>query len=164
MTSPRTSAQTALPSAPVLFLARLYGTLFFSGYAPIASGTVGSLVALGIYWIVPYSDNGVILILFAFTVLLTGIPVATLLERVHGDDPSIVVLDEAVGMWIAMAFLPKTLPVMVAAFLFFRLFDIVKPPPARQFDRMGGGSGIMLDDVIAGIYANIATWIILPLL
>jgi phosphatidylglycerophosphatase A len=77
----------------------------------------------------------------------------------HGDhvtaDPSIVVIDEIVGIWITLLFLPKTLPVI--GFLAFRLFDILKPQPARNLEKIPNGWGIMLDDVIAGIYANIAT-------
>ena len=99
--------------------------------------------------------------LFAFTMLFLGLPAAKALEQKHGDDPSLVVLDEAVGMWIAAAFLPKIWWVMLAAFILFRVFDIVKPQPARYFDRMGGGGGIMMDDVIAAVYANIVMQIVL---
>ncbi|HOJ05453.1 MAG TPA: phosphatidylglycerophosphatase A [Bacteroidota bacterium] len=142
-------------------LALLWGSFFFTGFAPIASGTVGSLAALALYWVLPFTDNGVILLLLAFSIALTGIPAATVLEREYGDDPSIVVVDEAAGMWLALCFLPKTLLAAGIAFLLFRLFDIVKPSPARQFDRMRGGGGIIMDDVVAGVYACVATHIVL---
>ena len=140
---------------------RLLGTVLFAGYAPIAPGTVGSAVALALYWVLPFTENGTIAISFALAGLFLGVPAATYLEQRHGDDPSIVVFDEAVGMWLALVFLPKIWWVALASFLLFRLFDIVKPQPARYFDNMRGGAGIMMDDVIAGVYANIAMHIVL---
>jgi phosphatidylglycerophosphatase A len=157
MTNGNATATIPATNAAVLWTARVWGSFFFTGYSPFASGTVGSFAAAAVYWFLPFSDNGVVLFLLACTVLLTGIPVATLLEKHHGDDPSIVVIDEVAGMWLALVFLPKTWVALGLAFLFFRLFDIVKPSPARQLDRMSGGAGIMLDDAVAGIYANIAT-------
>ncbi|MCZ7558328.1 MAG: phosphatidylglycerophosphatase A [Bacteroidia bacterium] len=159
----QSNAAAALPETrgALLWAARVWGSFFFTGYAPVASGTVGSLAAALVYWFLPFSGNGVILFLLACAVLLTGVPAATLLEKHHGDDPSLVVIDEVAGMWLALVFLPKTWVALLAAFLFFRLFDIIKPAPARQLDRMRGGAGIMLDDVIAGIYANIATQLLL---
>ena len=139
----------------------LIGTFVFTGHAPIASGTVGSAAALLLFWFLPFTENGTLAILIAFTALFLGLPAARVLEQKHGDDPSLVVLDEAVGMWIAVAYLPKIWWVMLAAFLLFRLFDIVKPQPARYFDRMKGAGGIMMDDVIAGVYANIVMQLVL---
>lgn len=75
-------------------------------------------------------------------------------------DPSIVVIDEIVGIWITLLFLPKIIPVMIIGFLAFRAFDILKPQPARNFEKIPNGWGIMLDDVIAGIYANIAARVV----
>jgi phosphatidylglycerophosphatase A len=71
-------------------------------------------------------------------------------------DPSIVVIDEIVGVWIALWMLPYSFVVIALAFVAFRAFDIVKPPPARQLERIPNGWGIMLDDVAAGLYANLA--------
>ncbi|MBR9975674.1 MAG: phosphatidylglycerophosphatase A [Bacteroidetes bacterium] len=143
---------------------RLLGTVLFAGYFPFASGTVGSAVALALYWVLPFTENGTITISFALAGLLLGVPAATFLEQQHGDDPSLVVFDEAVGMWLALVFLPKIWWVALSAFLLFRLFDIVKPQPARYFDRMSGGGGIMMDDVVAGLYANIVMQIVLALI
>jgi phosphatidylglycerophosphatase A len=161
MTNAHANATVPATNAATLWIARVWGSFFFTGYSPFASGTVGSLAAAAVYWFLPFSDNGVVLFLLACAVLLTGIPVATLLENHHGDDPSIVVIDEVAGMWLALVFLPKTWVAVLAAFLFFRLFDIIKPSPARELDRMRGGAGIMLDDAVAGIYANIATQLLL---
>ena len=82
------------------------------------------------------------------------------MERHYGQDPSEVVLDEIVGQWIALIFLPKVWYLVAASFFLFRFFDIVKPPPARQFDAKHGGFAIMMDDVAAGIYANLAVQVL----
>jgi phosphatidylglycerophosphatase A len=76
------------------------------------------------------------------------------MEVVYGEDPPIVVIDEFVGMWISLLWLPKSIVLSFIAFVLFRLFDIFKPPPARQLEALRNGFGIMLDDVAAGIYAN----------
>lgn len=138
----------------------LLGSFVFTGHAPWASGTVGSAAALAVYWVLPFTDNGTLTLLVALAALFLGLPAAASLARRYGDDPSVVVLDEAVGMWIALAYLPKTWLFALGAFLLFRLFDIVKPQPARYFDNMRGAAGIMMDDVIAGIYANLVMQIV----
>jgi phosphatidylglycerophosphatase A len=140
---------------------RLLGTVFFTGYFPVAPGTAGSAVALAAFWLLPFTANGTIAISFALAGLFLGIPAADWLEQQHGDDPSLVVFDEAVGMWLALVFLPKIWWVALSAFLLFRLFDIVKPQPARYFDRTRGGAGIMMDDAVAGVYANIVMQVVL---
>ncbi len=86
--------------------------------------------------------------------LAIGIPAATRVEQESGrEDPGHVVIDEAAGQWIALIHSQVNLSHLLAAFLFFRLFDIVKPWPARQLERLPAGWGIMLDDVAAGVYA-----------
>jgi phosphatidylglycerophosphatase A len=78
---------------------------------------------------------------------------------VGAEDPQFVVADEVVGQWIALIGATVQPGSWVLAFVLFRFFDIVKPPPARQFDKMRGGFGIMMDDVAAGIYALVLVWI-----
>ena len=68
-----------------------------------------------------------------------------------------MVIDEIVGIWISLAGIAPGVVTFIAAFIFFRLFDVLKPEPARSLERLPGGWGIMLDDVVAGIYANAAT-------
>ena len=77
------------------------------------------------------------------------------METRFGDDPQIVVIDEIVGMWVSLLFLPKTVWISILAFIFFRVYDTVKPPPARRCEEFKNGWGIMLDDVAAGVYANL---------
>ncbi len=133
----------------------IFGSWFYSGFFPIASGTFASLIAVLLYWFIPGFDHWPILAAASALAFAIGVPCATSLEKSYGNDPSIVVIDEIAGMWISLLFLPKIWYLAVAGFFLFRLFDIIKPPPARQFDAMTGGFGIMLDDVAAGIYANL---------
>lgn len=135
------------------FLTRLLATGFFSGYSPVASGTTGSLIGLAVYAL-PGFENPWVLACSIVAVFFVGIRVAGAMERVFGHDPAQVTIDEIVGMWIALLALPKSLALAAGAFLLFRIFDIIKPFPARKFDDMKGGWGIMMDDVIAGVYAN----------
>ena len=90
----------------------------------------------------------------ALGALAMGIPAATRVERESGrEDPGHVVIDEVAGQWIALLYTRVNLSHVLAGFLFFRLFDIVKPWPARQLESLPAGWGIMLDDVAAGVYA-----------
>jgi phosphatidylglycerophosphatase A len=90
----------------------------------------------------------------AVAALAIGIPAATRVEQESGrEDPGHVVIDEVVGQWIALIHSQVNLSHLLAGFLFFRLFDIVKPWPARQLEGLPAGWGIMLDDVAAGVYA-----------
>ena len=77
------------------------------------------------------------------------------MEKTYGHDPSIVTIDEVLGIWISLLLLQKSFIIITAAFFLFRAFDIFKPWPARVFDRKQGGWNIMLDDVVAGLYTNI---------
>ena len=80
---------------------------------------------------------------------------ARLAQRLGRKDPGAAVVDEVVGMWVSLLFLPFTPATAVAAFLLFRVLDVFKPYPARQFESLPGGWGIMTDDVMAGVYANL---------
>jgi phosphatidylglycerophosphatase A len=133
---------------------KLFSSALFSGYSPIAPGTAGSIVAVALYFIPGFDSPPVISVITIFVFLL-GIRTSLIMEKRYGHDPSEVTIDEVVGMWISLFLLPKKIFIVFAAFIVFRVFDIVKPFPARKFDSMQGGFGIMMDDVIAGIYANI---------
>jgi phosphatidylglycerophosphatase A len=115
---------------------------------------VGSAVGLALYY-VPGMENPYVLLPLCLLVLILGIRASTLMERVYGHDPSEVTIDEVLGMWISLLFLPKRILIAVVAFFLFRILDIVKPYPARYFDNRRGGSGIMLDDVVSAIYTNL---------
>lgn len=147
-------------SKNIPFLHLFFATGFYSGYSPLAPGTAGSLVGILIY-LIPGAENLIVLIPLSILFFIIGAVTSSHLERKLGNDPSIVVIDEIVGMWVSLLFLPKQLAVYIGVFFLFRFFDIVKPPPARQAERLKGGWGIMLDDVFAGIYANIVMQVIL---
>ena len=142
------------PRPEVHGLVKLFASGLYSGYSPVASGTVGSAVALAIYFIPGFEQTWLMLavILIAF---FLGVKASLAMEQRYGHDPGEVTIDEMVGMWISLLFLPKDLFVAGLAFLFFRIFDIIKPYPARKFDNVRGGLGIMMDDVIAGVYTNL---------
>jgi len=94
-------------------------------------------------------------ILSLATFLAVAIWAADAGDRVYGKDASRIVIDEFAGFIISVAFLPKTVLVYVAAFLLFRILDIIKPFPARRAESLPGGVGVVLDDVVAGLYANV---------
>ncbi len=133
---------------------KFIGTGFFSGYAPLAPGTAGSVMALLIY-LIPGFENPAIMLFFISAGFLTGIILGTKFEKQFGKDPSIFTLDEFVGTWIALILLPKTWIVIFIDFILWRILDILKPLPARQLEKLQGGWGIMLDDVVSALYTLI---------
>lgn len=146
-----------IPHIP--FLINLFGTGFFSGYFPFASGTFGSLVSLLIFFIY-YFSYWYFLLLLIIIFFIIGVYVSEIIEKLVGQDPSIVVIDEFVGMWISLLFIPINIQNIILAFIIFRAFDIVKPFPANYYNKKMGGFAIMMDDVFAGIYTNILIQII----
>ncbi len=136
------------------FATRLIATGFFAGYAHIAPGTVGSAVALGIYCLLPPLNllGWALLILPLF---LIAVYASSAGEAVWGNDPSYVVIDEIVGFFVTMCLLPSSVLLGVVGFFVFRVLDIIKPFPAAQSEALPGGWGIVLDDVVAGIYGNL---------
>lgn len=164
--------------------ARLLATWFGCGYAPKGPGTAGSLAAIAIAWLLhEYVGVGPL----GFAILAAGLTLpaiwaAGVTARETGlKDPQIVVIDEVVGQWLALAgaaqsqwsghaalslWIGHAAPyqdqmnwkTFLAAFALFRAFDIWKPPPVRQLERLPGGTGIVLDDVMAGLYAALVLW------
>lgn len=136
------------------------GTFFGTGLLRPGPGTYGSAAAMLLWFGVIHiaqpsvQVQAVATLIAAIAVTLVGIPVATIVARESGrDDPGHVVIDEAAGQLIALIAIPADWPHALLALLFFRLFDITKPPPCRKLERLHGGAGIMLDDVAAGVYA-----------
>jgi phosphatidylglycerophosphatase A len=126
----------------------------YSGYLPKAPGTWGSLVGLALFFLLHKVSIPVYLVVTAATFLL-GIFAAGEAEKIMDyKDPGLVVIDEIVGMLITMIAAPAAPLVMLLGFVLFRIFDILKPFPIRLVDqRFNGGIGIMLDDIVAGIYS-----------
>jgi len=128
-------------------------TVLGIGYFPKAPGTAGSLFAILILLLFPVSNFILIILIILFTVL--GIWSATIVEKEKGNDPSIVVIDEVIGQWIALLYIPFSIIPVILAFILFRFFDILKPFPIDQSQNLKGGFGIMVDDILAGIYSNL---------
>jgi len=135
----------------------LLATWFGSGLLPKAPGTWGSLAALPFAWAIQTAGGQIALLAAAGLVFLVGIWASDRMARDIGiKDPGSVVIDEVAGQWLALAFVPMSAWSYVAGFVLFRVADITKPWPASLADRrISGGLGIMLDDIIAGIYAGL---------
>ena len=128
-----------------------------SGLAPVAPGTVGSALALPIWWLAfAHLDPWVQLALFAAIAVASAWIVDRACRAAGVGDASAIVLDEFVGQWIALIGAPKSLVPVLVAFGLFRAFDIAKPWPVSWADRrVRGGLGVVLDDVIAGVLAAV---------
>jgi phosphatidylglycerophosphatase A len=137
-------------------------TCFGVGYAPIAPGTFGSLAGLALWFVLPASiavQTGAVAVVFVGGVWAAGVA-----ERhFHATDPGPVVIDEVLGMLVTLFLVPVGWPGALVGFFFFRLFDVVKPYPANRFERLPGGIGIMADDFMAAVYANIVLRILLEI-
>jgi len=131
-------------------------TGFGSGLVPVAPGTAGSAVALLLFWLLTLPGIGWLPAAGFVVILAAGFWSAGEAARQLGkDDPGAVVIDEFAGQFLALLALPHSWLVLVTGFLLFRLFDITKPPPARQLEKLHGATGIMADDLMAGLYANL---------
>lgn len=133
---------------------RLLGFGFGTGLAPKAPGTFGTLPALPLAWLLLFLGIGKLgLILLSIVLFLIGIWICNVTEHDLGvHDYGGIVWDEIVAMLLILAFVPQTVFWWLMAFLLFRFFDAVKPPPIKWFDqKVSGGFGVMLDDIIAAI-------------
>jgi phosphatidylglycerophosphatase A len=143
-------------------LARLLGTWFYLGYVPKGPGTAGSLGALAIAWALHayLGISGACLALFGVLLIAPAIWAAGRVAKDTGSkDPQVVVIDEVVGQWITLAGASRlNAASWITAFALFRLFDIWKPPPVRQLEKVPGGAGIVLDDAMAGIFAALVLY------
>lgn len=139
----------------------------FLGCSPVAPGTFGTLGGVAIAWALSYTSAYLAWSLAAAVVLyLIGRSLGDWAEAYAGrKDPGIFVVDEVIGYLVTVAWIDAPSPLaLVVAFFVFRFFDIFKPPPARRLERLGGGDGILLDDVIAGLYGlavmALARWLL----
>jgi len=138
--------------------ANLTATFFGIGHMRPGPGTWASatttLLWAALAYVLPASARAPVLIVLAIFVTLVGIPAATRVARAAGKkDPGLVVIDEVAGQLISLIAVPLAWQTFLAGFILFRVFDILKPPPVRQLERLPEGTGIMLDDVAAGVYA-----------
>jgi len=139
---------------------KMLSTFFYTGYVPKISGTVGSLAGLLFYLMTSYSVAVTFISLLALTA--TALLVISKAEEIFGKkDSRRIVIDEAIGMIIALLFIPMKILFIVLAFVFFRLFDITKPFPIKRLEKIKSPWGVVFDDVLAGIYANLAVQLII---
>ncbi len=145
-----------------------YSTLFRVGYFPKAPGTAGTIVAALVYWLLPNSffeslnSNfivlGCVLVLSFFSVFFISKA-----EEKLGHDNGKIVIDEFFGYFISVVFLPKTLTILIISFVLFRIFDIFKPEPVNMLQKLPAGWGVMADDLMAGVYANLVLQVLVIL-
>jgi phosphatidylglycerophosphatase A len=143
--------------------ANLISTWFGCGYAPAAPGTAGSLAALAMAWPLvryagwhPLGFVALVLLATAPSVWAAGVTASALKQK----DPQVVVVDEVLGQWFALAGArPLNTKSWIGALVLFRLFDIWKPVPVRNLEKLPGGVGIVADDLMAGLYAALVLWL-----
>ena len=131
---------------------KILGSGFYTGYIPFAPGTFGSLAAIIIY-LIPGFEKPEIIIPLTIIFFVLGIKIGDKFEEVYGKDPSQCTIDEIVGTWISLFLIPKTAVYIIITFVIWRIFDIIKPYPANKLEKLKGGLGIMMDDVVSGVYA-----------
>ncbi len=153
------------PNARASLPALVITSFFFTGYFPLASGTIGSLAALAIF-LLPVLLQPVTLAVLILAFLIAGIVFSPQVMKRYGDDPSVIVIDEVVGMWITLLIFLiagraelSGFYIMIC-FLLFRMFDIIKIQPSKYFDEMKSAVGVMMDDVVAGMYAGLCAVLI----
>jgi phosphatidylglycerophosphatase A len=144
----------------ILFLA----SGVYTGYMPVASGTFGTLVAIPLFWLfAPWSDISAALVVLTWVAAVAlACWIADRAEKLLDEhDSGVIVIDEIVGYLGATLFLPPTWEYTILAFFVFRALDVIKPFPANWIDqKMPGGAGVVLDDVVSGLYSNVVTRLI----
>ena len=127
-------------------------TVLYIGKIPLAPGTFGSLVALVCWFFIkPYLSDPLFLLITG-GIFFLGIACSEIIVSAGNvKDPQFIVIDEWVGMWIGLYLVEHSMLWGLAAFFCFRIFDIFKPGPIGEMDKMDGGIGVMMDDVVAGI-------------
>ena len=133
---------------------KLFATFFYVGYVPIAQGTFASLAALLLYCLI--GSVFPVYIFITLLLILLGFLVSGRAEELFKEkDASQITIDEASGMLVAFFLIPPTWPYIIGGFMLFRFLDVVKPQPIRKLESLKGSTGVMLDDIAAGVLTNI---------
>lgn len=144
---------------------RSFVSVFGLGYIPVAPGTFGTLGGFLFWYFYARHMLPLHLLILTFVLIILSCYISTLAEKVYNEkDSQKIVIDEFCGYLVTILFAGKQLYVGLLGFALFRLFDIFKPWPVRNFERLPKGIGVVMDDVMAGIYAGIILWIISILL
>lgn len=136
------------------FFEKFLGSGFYSGFTKKAPGTIASAFAY-LLFLIPGFENPTFLLLLISFLIAFGKDIAEKFEHIYGHDPKECTIDELIGSFISLLFLPKKIWFIIPAFLVWRLLDIIKPFPANKFDKLSGGWSILLDDIFAGLYTFI---------
>ncbi|MDZ7271740.1 MAG: phosphatidylglycerophosphatase A [candidate division KSB1 bacterium] len=144
-------------------LTKLCATGLYTGFSPVAPGTAGSFLALVLAFVLP--RPGLLGWAAVLAVLIPlGIAAASRAERVYGHDASQINIDEVVGMLVALSGVPRTPAAFAAAFVLFRLLDVVKPFPVDELQELPAGWGVMADDLMAGLYTCLGLHVVLKII
>jgi len=143
--------KAALPDKVALILSSCFGL----GLIPVAQGTFGTLAAIPLAAALARAGPMAGAYFLFFFILLAVWVSARSARALDKEDPAEVVIDEAAGLLLTLFLLPATAFNLCLGFVLFRLFDILKPYPIRRLERTGGGAGIVLDDLLAGVYGNV---------
>ena len=139
-------------------IAEITSTVFYIGRLPLAPGTWCSFIAFLSWFYLRFYIDGVFILYASLILFFVGVAVSTIhSEVIKKDDPSEIVIDEWVGQWIALWLIPHSFYWGFASFVLFRFFDISKLGPVQKMDDIKSGTGIMMDDVVAGIIALLVT-------
>lgn len=135
-------------------LSKIIATFFYVGYLPLIPGTFGSAAALLLYIFLkpgPLAQYAFLALFLSLGFYFSG----KAEKQFNSKDPKYIVIDEVAGMFLTLLFVPLDLRLLVIGFLLFRVLDTVKPYPADKLQNLSGSAGIMLDDIVAGLYANL---------
>ena len=135
--------------------AKIIATFFGVGYLPVMPGTWGSLAGLLVYVIFLKTNLSLHVLSFSIALILGFIASKDSQAMFGKKDPGVIVIDEVAGILLVFIFVPFSALNLIFGFFLFRLFDTLKPAPAGSFEKLPGSYGIMLDDIIAGVYSNI---------
>ena len=139
-------------------VAEIISTVFYVGRFPLAPGTICSFLAFLSWYYLRFYIEGVFILYGSLILFFIGVAVSTIYsESIKNEDPPEVVIDEWVGQWIALWLIPHSFVWGLLSFTIFRIFDILKLGPVKGMDDIKSGTGIMMDDVVAGIFALLIT-------
>jgi phosphatidylglycerophosphatase A len=145
------------------FFIKTITTFFGVGHLPLIPGTFGSIAGVGVYFLI--KANLLLYLAGIGLFLFLGFWFSGYTERIYGQkDPRFVVIDEVAGMLLSLLFVPFSIGAVIIGFVLFRILDTLKPSPAGSLQKLHGGIGIMIDDVIAGIYTNIILQVVFRLM
>ncbi len=129
-------------------------TFFYIGYLPFIPGTFGSIAGIILFYLI--KDNLLVYTLFTLLLITLGFLVAGETEKIlNKKDARCIVIDEVCGMLLSLIFVPYDIKLVIIAFVLFRILDSLKPYPVGRFQDLRGSPGVMLDDIVAGLYTNI---------